>query len=451
MPSSIHQWVVDVVFPGLSTVSPQLLRLHSKRRWTSASSSDYPNTPLDPPTLPCEVLQNIFALAMQQSRPDIDYKEQANLRSTILACAQVCWLWREAARGYSPLWVHAIDFQAHPPQVIHDLLQLSRPHPIEVGHRSAPFRITRGRDFVVLNLLKEDCPRIREWNIEIPEAYSPLNYCRWIFGVAGATDPRTVHTLRLSGSIVSPTGALQGLTPSLRKLCLRETNLNLSPYMDFTRLTELSVSSSTSPSVKYRLMKWLALLRRMPRLQFLSLKDAIKPGPEMDPIAANQPVQTVSLRQLKVLSLAESTWESAYPILALLRGPTLQKPRDCGLILSLPSTSCLPAPGISLLEVTFALGLASLSQVPQGMQTSTLTCPRLEMSLSAIRSGFDFTLGTVQDHERTLDWNGDMGTQGVNEYLNRYSKTASTSHLTAVCTFLHPLVLQCQETCRTHG
>ncbi|TEB21931.1 hypothetical protein FA13DRAFT_1735299 [Coprinellus micaceus] len=84
------------------------------------------------------------------SESDVDLPEKIRLRSTILACTQVSQLWRHAARGYSPLWVHAVDIQARSPHVVGDLLQLSRPHPIVVGHRLAPFRVSTARDFAVL-------------------------------------------------------------------------------------------------------------------------------------------------------------------------------------------------------------------------------------------------------------------------------------------------------------
>ncbi|TEB28766.1 hypothetical protein FA13DRAFT_757346 [Coprinellus micaceus] len=368
-------------------------------------------------TLPYEILQVIFSMAMEASSSDIDLAEKAFLRANILAFSQVCGQWRYAAQGYSVLWVHAIDFQRYPPEGIAHYLRLSRPRPIDVGHRSAPLRISGNQGRITLNNLKMDAHRVRQWNIRLASDFQYMNL-QFLFGLPNDTASYPVHALRQTGIANIPYYRWKSLVSSLERLSLCDTNLVLIPSMELSNLTELSIASIHHRSIKYRIMEMVALLRKVPRLQFLRLENAIGLGPGDNPIAANQPIPPVNLPDLRLISLLETGWETAYLLLLLV--PILQKPDHCGVDMFLPSFSDLEYVRTPVNEIIRALLL-----VQQGIRESWLpqiaTTPRVELAFkSRWYRGCEFTMGTVPDPEATLDWNGNSGSLGVKRYLDSY-------------------------------
>lgn len=162
---------------ALAIASPSQASLTAK----AMSAAPATNEPQSAFEFPAEVLHAVFAQAWEPSSTDIDLIEKNSLRSTVLSCAQVCQHWRIAARDLSSGWSYAIDYGKNSPEVVADFLNLSRPHLLDVGHRSAPFRIRTKKDVTVLGLLKQEVARIREWNAEvIPIPGQSISSASWI-------------------------------------------------------------------------------------------------------------------------------------------------------------------------------------------------------------------------------------------------------------------------------
>ncbi|TEB36802.1 hypothetical protein FA13DRAFT_1085278 [Coprinellus micaceus] len=161
-------------------------------------------------------------------------------------------------------------------------------------------------------------------------------------------------------------------------------------------------------------MDLIALLRQTPKLQFLCLSGAIESGSEHDPFVANQPTPPVNLADLRFISLSGSGWEAAY-ILRLL--PILQKPRRCGLDLSLPPYADLPHPSVPERAIRTALSWAQRGLHGGSTWMPPFTTPRVEMTLRTHRSGIQLTVGTISEPQRKLNWNGSSGSSGVTERL----------------------------------
>ncbi|TEB21945.1 hypothetical protein FA13DRAFT_1716401 [Coprinellus micaceus] len=379
----------------------------------------------EPPSLPCEILQAIFTEAVRPSSADIDLEETILLRSTILGCSQVCQIWRLAARDYSLLWIHAIDPRKHSPEVVADLLELSRPHLIEVGHRSAPFFITTERHCNVLLKFRPHRGRIREWNVFLSPSLCPLANTRWIFGSLGWASSRCIRILRWSGAITSPGGALSTISSSLFKLELRNTNLVLPQWIDLSNLTELSVHSKALNSIKLSLQEWFVLLKGTYRLRFLGLHHAMKTDNELD-AAMGQLPDDVTLPELQLCSLTESSWDGAF--MAFIVFLVINKPFTCGLQLDLPRWADLVdedgGNDLNADEIKQTIGVVATSfQEYAGHHTSdTLpgVTPRVEISVKYENPGIQVTFGTVPNPATTLDWNGYRGAAGVEQYLDSY-------------------------------
>ncbi|KAJ3538038.1 hypothetical protein NMY22_g5332 [Coprinellus aureogranulatus] len=297
---------------------------------------------------PYELLHIIFSLAMTPSSSDIDYSEKALLRSTISSISQVCARWRHTALSDSYLWAHSVDFGRHSPKAIAFFLSLSRPHPIDVGHRSAPFRVYGERGVAVLRAMREDFYRVAQWNIDVSPEFR-FNGVQTLFGNPdNDMSPYPVQTLRLAGIMNLPVRDWQRMASSLQRLSLCDTNIVLTPSLDLSNLTELAITT-VYRSVKYQIAEVLAVLRKTPQLQLLSLKDAI--APVRDPIAANQ-FNPVHLPELRFVAGEESQWQTACLLLALLS--FIQRPLQCGLDISLPSGN---APWFNSSEYLFGRAL----------------------------------------------------------------------------------------------
>ncbi|TEB28773.1 hypothetical protein FA13DRAFT_1735295 [Coprinellus micaceus] len=386
-----------------SSFSAKVLRFRSKSQRFSKAPAELPRppTPHDEPrshaaTLPYEILQIIFAMAME---------------------------WRYATQGHSILWVHSIDFRRHPPLAIAHYLHLSRPRLIDVGHRSAPLRISGTVGLTGLTLLKVDCHRVRQWNIDLAPDFQYMDL-RYLF--CSAENDATsypVHTLRQTGDIRLPGGCWRRLASSLQKLSLCDTNFMLIPSMGFTNLTELSIISTRASAVKYRATEVVALLRKMHRLHFLCLKNAILVVAGDDAISLSQPLASVNLPNLRLISVSESNWDAAYLLLLLL--PILQRSSYCGLDLTLPSVAFHETIATPVHEMTAALRRVRRT-IRDAWLSRTMTAPRIEMAFqSRSCEGYRFTMGTIANPKGILDWNGFAGTIGVEQYLDSYFKPSS--------------------------
>ncbi|TEB21936.1 hypothetical protein FA13DRAFT_1525065 [Coprinellus micaceus] len=404
----------------LSLPSIQNLRLRPKRPQHADLTPKLPSPPSPPAkleqpqeiaaTIPYEILHAIFATAMRPSSSDIDLAEKDRLSANIRAFSHVCGQWRHAAMGHSILWIHAADFSRHSPPALAYYLRLSRPHAIDVGHRAAPWCLAGGRGLIILNNLQEDCHRVRQWNIDVRVDYQ-LSNLEFFFKNADGTSSYPVHTLRQIGVCMLPDEAWKRLVPTLQKLSLSHSGIHLTPSMDLSNLTELSLRNpDQSRNATYDIVEVIALLRGTPQLQFLRLSEALKPTTQLTPIAANQ---QVDLPQLRHVSLSESQWQNGYHLLLLIS--VLQMPSECGLDLSLPPLS-------EEQVQTYLVAAGNVQQTLHGGPWSpSMLVPRVELTMQKYdRRGFQLTLGTIPSPQVTLDWNGTQGSDGVNDYLDDY-------------------------------
>jgi hypothetical protein len=356
--------------------------------------------------------------ALEPSSSNIDLDEKITLRVTSLSCAQVCQQWRLAARDCCILWPNAVDFQWQLPEVIADLLPLSRPHPIDIGHRAAPFRIAKQRDIAVLNLLKAESSRIHEWNVEFPLARQRHSMPGWVFP-SQATDQPLVTALRYTGEVTSPLWDLQALSPNLQKLSIRNVR-SIRPLQDtvfFNTLTELWVSNVSKVNRPSH-VEWHSTLQGMPHLKLLALHSAIrKDGNAL-------PVPDLWLPQLLLLSLQSEDWSGAKGQIKLLQH--LQLPQMCGLDLGLPSASIFEGRSRDVDRFVEKCQRLILQRVGGMGPATTLTpadTPQIEIGVRPTTNGCQLTLGTVQHPDLTLSWNGEQGSSPVLEYLDIHGKT----------------------------
>lgn len=362
---------------------------------------------------PSEVLHAIFSQAWETCGPDISLVEKDALRSTVLSCAQVCQHWRLAARDLSCGWAYAIDYRKNSPAVVADFLKLSIPHPLDVGHRSAPFRIRTERDLAVLNLLKSEIPRIREWNVEVASIPGQsITSTSWIL----PSDQPAIVTLRVRGDFPSSLWDLRKLCNSLRTLSIHGSRLlfPLYPSMQFGTLTELSVGA-IEEDITLTVVEWLDVLRGTSSLQFLSIHCAIQRH------SGTQIHLPVHLPHLRVLSLREKCWSNMYSMRRLFGVLLLGLPRECGLELWFPSTAQFRQRTADL-EGHMA-AFAVLLEFHWGAHFAALGVthvPQVELAVHAVSGGARFSLGTVYNPRVTLNWGGERGGSGVREYLDQY-------------------------------
>ncbi|TEB28776.1 hypothetical protein FA13DRAFT_1735301 [Coprinellus micaceus] len=348
------------------------------------------------PSLPPEFLA-IQGLTSHCS--DLDLDEKTTLRVTIFSCAQVCQQWRLAARDCRILWPNAVDFQWQLPEVIADLLPLSRPHPIDVGHRAAPFRIAKQRDVAVLNLLKVESRRIREWNVEFPLAHQLHSMSGWVFP---STDQPLVSVLRYAGEFMSSLWDLQALSLTLRKLSIRDVS-TIQPIQDaafFGALTELHISNVSTVSRPSQ-TEWLSILQNMPHVKLLALRNAARVDLNAPPLF------DVWLPQLRLLSLQSDEWLAAFGQIKLLQH--LQVPEICGRELGLPSTSIFKGRSRDVQRI--------MDHVGGMVAATTLTIadtPQIEIGVRPTTNGF-------QHPDLTLNWNGEQGSAPLIEYLDAHA------------------------------
>ncbi|KAF5341135.1 hypothetical protein D9611_005867 [Ephemerocybe angulata] len=335
MPLPSHQWGVDVLSPQFAFLSLQRFRLCPKREQpTWPTLRDPVPTSSNAPELPCETLQTIFAFAAQPNSPDPRLEDIETVRASIAACSQVCQFWRAAARGYRALWVHSIDFQRLPLRVIIDYLHLSDPHPIPVGHRSSPFRISSVRDVSVLDTLFHYRHRIKEINLEIDPQCMRLTTYHWLFSSKMPLDTFRMTGTRAPGPdprilVANP---FQRITNGpLRKLSLQRPNFSLALSMDMSHLTELSVSDIVAAN-RMTAHQWIEILRKPSRLQVLSLHDAIQDGTiQVTGWSVRPPSK---LQHLRLVSLGDRKSTVALRLLSIFCSTLL--PSGCGVHLDFP-------------------------------------------------------------------------------------------------------------------
>lgn len=394
--------------------SIQSLTSHPKREQASYIPEAHP-APVDKLFLPSELLHIIFTFALEPSASEIDLEERNILRATILSCAHVSQQWRLAARDCRILWIHAVDFQSQPLEVIADLLPLSRPHPIDIGHRSAPFRITDRCHIAILDLVKAEARRIREWNVEFPPESKKFKVKPgWTFPSA---DQPPVTALRYKGRDILSLWNLQQLSPTLHKLSILDPRMfqPLHLAMHFGTLTELRVCDvSTMTSLRPTEWDWLQMLQGMPNLQLLALHSVIR----HDLLPTAPPLFDIWLPQLRFLSLHDKEWIG---VSAQRRfWSHLRVPDTCGTEMGLPSTSQAGRLQKVVQPIMDRFRRQIRERIGGFFAMTTLTSaetPQIEIGVRSTPTGCQLSLGTVRHPDLTLDWNGEQGTSGVMEYL----------------------------------
>ncbi|RXW17998.1 hypothetical protein EST38_g7856 [Candolleomyces aberdarensis] len=339
--------------------------------------------------IPTEIIQAIFSFAVQPSSGDIDLEEKDLIRATIFSCSQVCRFWRTVARGYSPLWANAIDFQESSFLAIQELLQLSEPHLFDVGHRSAPFQVYRRRDILVLHILQAHSHRIREWNVDYCAGHR-AEFHPWLLSHPSPG----LHTARWAGPISYPhPNSNLNLLPNSapRRLYLEDTDLTLSPSMSLLRLTHLSVCN-WRPSRRLSSTQWIRFLAYTPRLQFLTIRDSTRDDGSQIPFT----IPLVHLPDLRVMSLGDSI--SMVPLLDLFSH--LEPSPMCAINLDpLPPLSSVAPAAVNQYLHMFSSRLfahfGAFCEDPSNI-------PQLELAVRPHSPRCRVTLGTVRDADIAL-------------------------------------------------
>lgn len=410
----------DGIFsPQFAFLSLHLLKSRPKnqKRESHALQHTSPSQHLSQPTplsFPSEILHIIFCFAMEPSSDDIDLTEKNTLRTTILTLIQICQQWRLAAHDCPRLWVHSIDIQRHAPEIVAEFLQLSRSHLIDVGHRSAPFRVANARDLVVFRLLRPECRRIREWNLVRPKGYRFPDRVQIDSFIFPLNQP-FLTVIRSTGRGASLLSKIGRFSPTLRKLFICDLRIPIpfTPSMKFTHLTELAVVS-VALHVRATEALWLSLLQGMPQLRLLALHDAIL----LDPLW--HPFGDVELPQLRLLSLQDSHWHGVCAFRRLFS--CLHLPGTCGVDLKLPPISESPTSQVHLTEITeLRRILRRHLGGPALMDLSSVDIPQVHFGVRATVPGRCVAvIGSVQDPDTTFDWNSQAGTSGVIGYLDEH-------------------------------
>ncbi|KAJ3531591.1 hypothetical protein NMY22_g8091 [Coprinellus aureogranulatus] len=405
--------------PTSTVFAIQSLTSRPKREKQATSSPRAPPPPVDKLFLPAELLHIIFTFALEPSSSDIDLEERNFLRATILSCAQVNQQWRLAARDCRALWVHAVDLQSQSLEVIADLLPLSRPHPIDVGHRSAPFRVVSERDLALFDVLKAEANRIREWNLDVPAESRKLRVrkgCVTAFPSRAADQP-LVTAVRYQGGLGPLLWDLGELSPNLRKLSIRDPWIfsSLDLARPFRVLTELRVCN-IAKHIKPTELGWLQMLQGMSNLQLLALHSSIRH--DLSNVAA--PLFDIWLPQLRFISLHDDEWIG---VSAQRRfWSHLQVPDTCGVELGFPSTSQAGRLQKIVQPLMDRVRRHIRERIVGGFvgmtNLTTADTPQIEISVRSTSTGCQISLGTVRHPDLTLNWNEEQGTSGVMEYLD---------------------------------
>lgn len=362
---------------------------------------------------PTELLHLIFSFALEPSSTDISLEEKTTLRTTIVSISHTSQHWRFAARDCSNLWSNAIDFQRQPVEVIADYLELSKPHPIDVGHHSEPYRVEDQRDILILDLLKAESSRIREWNVQFPPAEDQPHPSRgWLFP---STEQPSVTAIRYIGVFTSSLWDLWALSSTLCKLSIRDPPffLPLRSPIQFDALTELKVSG-VSMDFRPNAWNWMASLKRMPNLQFLALHNTVSRR------AANG-MTDLHLPHLRLVSVQDADWDSVRALGKLLRH--LHVPSTCATLVEFPSTSGFrPTQDTDLRTIMRGFRRVlrrHIVGIPGMAGPDAMEVPPIELSVHSSSAGCRVSLGTVPRADVTLDWNAE-GSRAVNEYLDNH-------------------------------
>ena len=214
---------------------------------------------------------------------------------TLIASSQVCQRWRSVIFGCPALWGRVIRFNTDPLPRLQQLLQRSKPGPIDVGRVELQVYLEQMR---IMEILSESSSRIRTFNVQLSNRgrfFEPIS--KQFFEQPAPLLEFMSISLNSSTSVVQ--GPLfQGDAPYLRRLHLSNCSIKFALSMPIlSRLTEFSARNITAVVAPSASM-WLMNLLQMPQLRWLSIIDSIAPTHETFPLTQ------VHLSDLTMLSLS---------------------------------------------------------------------------------------------------------------------------------------------------
>ncbi|KAF6753417.1 hypothetical protein DFP72DRAFT_1046569 [Ephemerocybe angulata] len=187
--------------------------------------------------------------------------------------------------------------------------------------------------------------------------------------------------------------------------------------MDMSHLTELSVSDIVAAN-RMTAHQWIEILRKPSRLQVLSLHDAIQDGTiQVTGWSVRPPSK---LQHLRLVSLGDRKSTVALRLLSIFCSTLL--PPGCGVHLNFPEALAHESMTDAIASLIAPLEL----HFHHNLNLQASETPQVELDIGRFPwSKHGATLGTVPDPTTTLDWNGDVGIEGVMTYLDGASSSPS--------------------------
>ena len=197
--------------------------------------------------------------------------------------------------GYPALWGCVIYFNTDPLPRLRQLLQRSKPAPIDLGRVDLQVYLGQTR---IMEILSKSSTRIRTFNVRL------LNRGTFFQSISKQFLEQPAPLLEFMSISFTPNTSVvqgplfQGDAPYLRRLHLSNCSIKFALSMPIlSRLTEFS-ARNIAPVVAPSASMWLIHLQQMPHLRWLSIIDSIAPTHDIFP-----PTQ-VHLPHLSMLSLS---------------------------------------------------------------------------------------------------------------------------------------------------
>ena len=261
--------------------------------------------------LPNEILEVIFLINTSKSLEQGNENDPYDPHSTTLATAQVCQRWRAVALDYPVIWSRIINYERHSPLWIETLLGRSGSALIDVGGDSTfkPVRLQSPRYKPVLQSIFQRTASLKSINLDICSSpWEPI-YRSFLGHPAPNLEFLNLITSRLFPDCLYLKPLFADKAPCLRRLHLEKCVINFSSNV-LSNLTELSVRNVApmvlmSSSIHSHQLKavpsvagWLRVLKNMPALRFLTLRNAISHFTE------HEPLPIVDLPHLALLTIS---------------------------------------------------------------------------------------------------------------------------------------------------
>ena len=259
--------------------------------------------------LPDEVLEAIFLLntLKEYVGEDIVHDPHRTTIATILVCKR----WYNIALGFALLWGRIIDYEAHQPYWIEELLRRSKLSPIDVGDDSLVkhVRLWKPRGKVVLSHIFKHSQTLRTLNLQITVSPWDMICKEFLQHPAPALEYLNLVTSSPFPDSLFPGPLFADDAPLLRSLRLQRCLINFSSSA-LSNLTELAVLDVLAPplmsmrtpdhplKIAPTVNGWLRVLEQMPSLMYLTLGSAISHSANEE-----QSKSKVELPNLRFLSI----------------------------------------------------------------------------------------------------------------------------------------------------